>query len=155
MKKFLSILAFAAVSATPVFAANGTAAATPTAEFETANAKAVSRFNADFKGATGIWNNEKSYNEVLFFWHNELMDAYYDTDGNLIGTFHQADVSKLPGKAAARIASRYKGYDVKSTTVMEKDGQDPVYYVTVQNPSHLLILAVDQTGSVEEFKTIR
>jgi hypothetical protein len=152
MKKFFAILAIAAVTATPALAATG-AGATP--ELETANAKAVSSFNADFKGAAGIWNNEKSYNEVLFFWHNELMDAYYDKDGNLIGTFHQVDVTKLPGKASDKIASWYKGYDVKSTTVMEKDGQDPVYYVTVQSPSHLLILSVDQTGSIEEFKTIR
>jgi hypothetical protein len=158
MKKFFAFVAIAAVTVTPALAATGArTAATPaaTSTLETANTRAAFRFSTDFKGASGIWSDEQNYNEVLFFWHNELMDAYYDKDGNLIGTFHQVDASELPAKATSKIASWYKGYDVKSTTVMEKDGQDPVYYVTVQSPAHLLILAVDQTGSVEEFKTIR
>ena len=155
MKKFLAILAFAAVSATPAFAAKRAAAKGAAADVETVSARAVSKFNADYKGATGIWNNERSYDEVLFFWHNNLMDAYYDKDGNLIGTFHDVDRTQLPGKAVARMAAAYKGYTIKSATMMEKDGEDPTYYVQVQSPAHLLILEVDCAGSIQEFKTVR
>lgn len=150
MKKFLAIVALAAVSATPAFAAKSTAP-----DLDAVNARAVSKFNADFKGATGIWNNENGYNEVLFFWHNNLMDSFYDKDGNLIGTFHQVSLKDLPGRAADKIASWYKDYEVKSTTIMEKDDEDPTYYVTVQSPSHLLILEVNNNGTVQEFKSIR
>jgi hypothetical protein len=150
MKKFLSVLAFAAVFATPVFAAEGTAT-----DIKTTNTRAASKFNADYAGANGIWSSEQRYDEVLFFWHNNLMDAYYDKDGNLIGAFHEVEATQLPGNAAVKIASDYKGYTIKTTTVMEKDGEDPTYYVKVQSPSHLLILEVDNTGSIREFKTVR
>ena len=150
MKKFLAIVALAAVSATPAFAAKSTAP-----DLETANTRAVTRFNADFKGATGIWNNEKGYSEVLFFWHNNLMDSFYDKDGDLIGTFHQVSTTDLPGRAADKIASWYKEYEVKSVTMMERDDQDPTYYVTIQSPSHLLILEVNNDGTVQEYKSVR
>ena len=155
MKKFLSILAFAAVSATPAFAANGAASKKAAVNEAAVNARTISKFNADYRGATGIWNNERNYDEVLFFWHSNLMDAYYDKDGNLIGTFHEVNPTQLPGNATAKMATAYKGYTIKSATMMEKDGEDPTYYVQVQSPAHLLILEVDNSGSIQEFKTVR
>jgi hypothetical protein len=153
MKTFFAIVALSAASVTSAFAAKSPAAKTPAVE--TADTKAVASFNADFKGATAIWNNEKDYEEVLFMWNNKLMDAFYDKDGNLIGTFHEVDKNELPGKAAGKIASWYKGYEVKYLAIMENNDQDPLYYVTVQSPAHLRILEVDKNGEVREFKTVR
>lgn len=158
MKKFLAIVALTVVSsafvASSAFAAAAPVAKSAAPDMEAVSAKAAAKFNADFKGATGIWNNEKDYEEVLFFWNNKLMDAFYDREGNMIGTFHQVEKSELPGKAAEKIASWYKGYDIKYMAAMESD-QDTLYYVTVQNAAHLRILEVAGDGSVKEFKTIR
>lgn len=56
---------------------------------ETVNIKAATRFNSDFKGASGIWSSQGSYDEIFFVWHNELMQSYYTKDGQLIGTYHR------------------------------------------------------------------
>jgi hypothetical protein len=167
MKKFLAIAALTIATGSSAFAGSfvsrssaspasaSPASATAATEMEATNAKAATKFNADFKGATGIWNNEKDFEEVLFFWHGQLMDAFYDRDGNMIGTFHEIQKSDLPAKAAEKIANWYKGYDVKYMAAMESDTQDTLYYVTVQSASHLRILEVAGDGSVKEFKTIR
>ncbi|HTJ13095.1 MAG TPA: hypothetical protein VL547_13765 [Dinghuibacter sp.] len=152
MKKFLAIVAFAATTA-PAFA--GTTADLNAADLNATNTKALVKFNDSYKGASGIWNNEKSYNEVLFFWNNKLMDSFYDNEGNLIGTFHDIDVKELPDHAATKIANWYKEYTVKAASVMERDDQDPTYYVTVQSDKHLRILQVNADGVISEYKTLR
>jgi hypothetical protein len=145
MKKFLIIALVALISGKSVSAMNG----------ETTNTKAVTKFNADFKGATGIWNEGKTYNEVLFYWHNELMDSYYDKEGNLIGTFHQVEATELPAGSLDKIGSWYKGYTIKNTTMMDKDDEPSVYYAIVESPTHIVILQISQDGDVELFKTLR
>lgn len=149
MKKFLAIVAFAATAA-PVFAGAKT-----TADLNASNTKALVKFTESYKGASGIWNNEKTYNEVLFFWNNKLMDSFYDNEGNLIGTFHDVTVKELPNRAAEKIAGWYKDYTVKAAAVMERDDQDPMYYVTIQSDKHLRILQVNADGVVSEYKTLR
>lgn len=119
------------------------------------NASAAASFNADFKGATGVWNFSQGYNEVLFFWKGDLTDAYYDMDGNLIGAFHEVNTDRLPARASEKIASWYKGYTMTFASVLERNDQDPVYYVTVENPQHRLVLEVNGDGMVQEYKQIR
>lgn len=147
MKKFLAIVAFAATTV-PAFAATSP-------DLESANTKALAKFSTSYKGATGIWNNESSYNEVMFFWNNKLMDSFYDNEGNLIGTFHDVSVKELPNRAAEKIANWYKDYTIKAASVMERDDQDPTYYVTIQSDKHLRILQVNADGVVSEYKSIR
>ena len=142
MKKFFVLAAIATVAALPVFARNG-------------ETTAAAHFNADFKGATGVWNSGKMYNEVLYFWHGTLMDAFYDLDGNLIGVFHDVDASALPAKSADNIKNWYKGYEVKEITMMEKDGQDPVYFVSIESATHARVLQVSKDGQVDPYKNIR
>lgn len=119
------------------------------------NASAAASFNADFKGATGVWNFSQGYNEVLFFWKGDLTDAYYDMDGNMIGAFHEVSTDRLPARATEKIASWYKGYKMTFASELERNDQDPVYYVTVENPGHRLVLEVNGDGMVKEYKQIR
>ena len=173
MKKFLALAALATAT-TLTAAATGSAndlkhfdakAAVSTLEGKTTlevkgaldafNAKAAASFNADFKGATGLWNLAQGYNEVLFFWNNDLMDAYYDKDGNLIGTFHEVSADRLPAHAADKIASWYKGYKMTFSSVLERNDQEPVYYVSVENAAHQLVLEVTSNGLVKEYKQLR
>jgi hypothetical protein len=146
MKKFAAIAAIVLFAAQPVFAHNNV-------EGETS--QAMKHFNANFKGATGIWNDEKSYSEVLFIWNGTMMDSFYDQDGNLIGTFHTIAASALPARVRARIASWYKGYDIKTVTVMQKDDEDDVTYVKIESPRHVRILEVKAGGDINEFQTLR
>jgi hypothetical protein len=145
MKKFF-VLAFAVASfIEPAFAFSG----------ETANTKATRSFNADYKGASNIWSTRSGCDEVLFFWHNNLMDSYYTKDGNLLGTFHQVDYTELPYDAQKSLATTYKNYHINNVSMLERPGQDSKYYATVQSDRHLLILEISTDGNVEIFKSIR
>jgi hypothetical protein len=148
MKNLITFLVVAAAALTqPALAANKT--------FDGKTAKAKATFVSTYQGIDGFWNENANNTEVLFFWHNQLMDSYYDINGDLIGTFHNVEASELPASALKQIGSDYKGYQIKSTSVMEKDGQAPVYYVTVESPSRMFILEVSKAGEVNVFKTVR
>ena len=170
MKKFLAIAALALSAAQPVFARNGAAHSGAAhngttlngtilngevLSGETVSAKAVSHFNAAYKGVSGFWNEEKNYSEVLFFWKNTLMDSFYDANGDLIGTFHDVAPASLSAQVRGRIASWYKGYEIKSAAMMQRDNEDDVIYVKVQSAKHLRVLEVSADGNVTEFQTIR
>jgi hypothetical protein len=145
MKKFF-VLAFAVASfIEPAFAFSG----------ENANTKATRSFNADYKGASNIWSTRSGCDEVLFFWHNNLMDSYYTKDGNLLGTFHQVEYTELPYDAQKSLATTYKKYHINSVSMLERPGQDSKYYATVQSDRHLVILEIGTDGNVEIFKSIR
>lgn len=148
-----SLFTFIVVAATAL--AQPALAANKMFDGKSAKAKATANFVSTYQGADGIWDNNGNTSEVLFFWHNQLMDSYYDVNGDLIGTFHNVDASELPASAQKQINADYKGYKIKSTSVMEKDGQAPVYYVTVESPSRMYILEVAKTGDVNVYKTLR
>jgi hypothetical protein len=148
MKNLITFLVVAASALTqPALAANKM--------FDGKAAKAKATFVSTYQGADGIWNENGNTTEVLFFWHNQLMDAYYDVNGDLIGTFHNVATSELPANSLKEIGSDYKGYKIINTSVMEKDGQAPVYYVTVESPARMFILEVSKAGDVNVFKTLR
>lgn len=155
MKQFLALAALALAAAQPAAARNGETFDTKTLNGETVSANVVFRFNTEFKGATGIWNVEKNYNEVLFFWKNTLMDSFYDRDGNLIGTFHDIAPSELSADVRHKLASWYKGYEIKAVNVMQRDGQDDIIYVKVQSAKHLRVLQVSTEGEVTEFQCLQ
>ncbi|TDX00881.1 hypothetical protein [Dinghuibacter silviterrae] len=148
MKKLFAFVLAATVTTGSAFASTGSPA-------NTTDTKAVANFKADYNDVSAVWNVNSNYSEVLFFWHNTIMDAYYDKDGNLVGTFHNIKATELPQDTQHQIATWYKKYTVKDAVVMEKDGEDPVYYVTVESPAHIRILEVKSDGSINEFKTIR
>jgi hypothetical protein len=148
MKNLITFFVVAATAlTTPALAANKM--------YDGKTAKAKATFVSAYQGVDGLWNENGNTTEVLFFWHNQLMDSYYDANGDLIGTFHNVEASELPVVALKQIGSDYKGYQIKSTSVMEKEGQAPVYYVTVESPARMFILEVSKAGDVNVFKTLR
>ena len=117
---------------------------------ETVNAKVVARFNSDFKGASGIWNIEGSYDEIFFVWHNELMQSYYTKDGQLIGTYHCIEASKLPAAALLTIFAGYRGYQLKNASVVERPGQEPGYFAALIGKTKIVKLEISADGEVNE-----
>ena len=144
MKKLFVLALAVAFFAKPASAFSG----------ETVNTKASKSFNAAYKGASNIWSTRNGYDEVLFFWHDTLMDSYYTKDGSLVATFHKVDLTTLPYDAQKELATTYKKYQINCISMMERPGEDPVYYVSVQN-RHTYILEISTSGSVDLFKYIR
>lgn len=117
---------------------------------ETVNAKAAARFNSDFKGASGIWSSQGSYDEIFFVWHNELMQSYYTKDGQLIGTYHRIELSKLPAAALRTISADYKDYQLKDASIVERPRQDSGYFATLIGKTRIVKLEISAAGEVNE-----
>ena len=139
MKKLIAIVLISASLISPAFAASGKTTVSKTT---------LDHFSSDYNGATGIWDTHDSYDEVLFFWHNILMQSYYDKSGELIGTFHHVEASTLPAKGLNTIQTKYKNYLLKETDIMDKPGQDSAYYVTLVGPSKILTVQISLDGEV-------
>ena len=98
MKNLITFFVVAATAlTTPALAAN------KMYDGKTAKAKATANFVSTYQGTDGIWDASGNTTEVLFFWHNQLMDSYYDANGDLIGTFHNVEASSLPAGALKQI----------------------------------------------------
>ncbi|HTJ14813.1 MAG TPA: hypothetical protein VL547_22400 [Dinghuibacter sp.] len=148
MKKILAIAAIALTAATAK-------ADTKSINGAKVNNKAEAHFTENYKGASGLWNVDDNYVEVLFFWKDTLMDSFYDKDGNLIGTFHDISADQLTERAKSKIASWYKGYHIVSASLMQRDDDDDVTYVKIASDNHIRILQVEQSGVITEYQTIR
>lgn len=147
MKKFLiAALMIIAVSATAFADENEKAV----------NTKVLSNFQTQFEGATNVhWKTGDTYVKAAFVLNDQKMEAFYDADGELIGTSYAVDYSKIPTRAAKVIAEKYAGYQVTETIEFdnEKDGLN--YYVSVINPQSKIVLQVSSLGEVSVFKKAR
>jgi hypothetical protein len=152
---FKIIIAAAVVTASltsQAFAGNGETKVNAKAAIsgETANAKVTARFNSDFQGASGIWNIQGSYDEVLFVWRSQLMQSYYTKDGQLIGTYHRIEAAGLPAAALLKILTGYKDYQLKDASIIERPSQDPGYFATLVGKGRILKLEISADGEVNE-----
>ena len=144
MKKLIAIALISATLISPAFAAGGNTSISKTV---------TDQFSIDYKGAAGIWDAHSTYDEVLFFWHNTLMQSFYTKDGELIGTFRHVDANTLPSTGLHTIQTEYKDYLLKETAIMEKPGQDNAFYVTLVGPSRILTVQVSLEGKVDVVDT--
>src|SRR3954453_21319670 len=89
MKKLIVIALFAVALTTSSFAADG----------KKVNFFAVSSFRSQFTNASNIsWSEGQGYTKASFVSNNEKMEAFYNSDGELIATSRKADLNSLPVK---------------------------------------------------------
>ncbi|WP_207496058.1 hypothetical protein [Aridibaculum aurantiacum] len=127
-----------------------------TALFASANSPFVSRpvenaFNTEFKGATDVaWTIKANYVQVSFLQQNERMVAYYNNDGELIGTSKHISLAKVSNTVKRLLAKKFTNYSVTETILMSARGTDDIY-LTIKNEQETLVLkAADNNLSVVE-----
>ncbi|MCW3465347.1 DUF1838 domain-containing protein [Chitinophaga nivalis] len=79
---------------------------------ETVNEATRQRFEADFQPATDVvWQRTAHFDEVAFTnGEGKKLKAYYDGDGQLVGTTRAASFSELPPAAQQEIARHHTDY---------------------------------------------
>jgi hypothetical protein len=74
---------------------------------------AKDNFTADFSNVSNVhWKRNSTFDEASFMKGGKQMTAYYDIDGNLVGSTRAATLNELPSKAVKEISIRYKNYSV-------------------------------------------
>lgn len=89
-----------------------------------------------------------------FNWDGRDYWAWYDEDGNWVGTVTTiTDHASLPTKVSTAITSQYAGYTV-TNIAMENDKNRNAYEITLEKGSDRMKVLVDENGNVMKKKTI-
>jgi hypothetical protein len=133
MKKLFIAALFAASVFTSAFAA-GT---------NKINHKAVRTFKYEFQDATNVeWSVKENFSKAVFTVNEERAEAFFDVEGNLIGTSRSISMDKLPTSAKRAFGKKYSDYTVKETIRFE-DGEATSYYVSAENEKESVILKIN------------
>lgn len=133
MKKLFIAALFAASVFTSAFAA-GT---------NKVNHRAVRTFQYEFKDAANVeWTVKENFTKAAFTINEESGEAFFDVDGNLIGTSRTISMDKLPTSAKRAFGKKYADYTVKETIKFE-DGETTSYYVSAENEKENVILKIN------------
>lgn len=116
------------------------------------SSKARTSFEAKFENATNAkWSVKNNYNKVSFTLADEAVEAFFATDGELIGVSRKVDFKSLPLSAIQKIKKEYASFQVTDTIEFERN-EEKSYYVSLQDGNQKQILEVSLYGSVSIFR---
>jgi hypothetical protein len=129
----------------------------------------IKNFKTDFaKAANARWTRTPNYDIAAFTYRGQELKAYYDADGQLVGTTQFKKFDDLPDKGQKIILQKYKGYEIGQilffnnnevnrspmllwgTEVLDKSN----YFVELAKGSNKKIIYVDPGGNVSLFKNL-
>jgi hypothetical protein len=147
MKKFFIIALSALFIGTTAFAG-------PNA----ANVKVNENFTAAFSKASNVsWKTSDRFEKVTFTLNNEKVQAFYDNEGDLIGTSKTMDFSKLPKSALETITTKYQypEFQLKDCIQFTNAANEQNYYVSLDKTNETVVLEITKGGSVSVFARSR
>ncbi len=113
--------------------------------------RVLNTFETQFEGATDVtWTVSADYTKVKFTLEGEKVEAFFSSNGDVIGTSRKTAFSRLPLSAIRKIKKTYAKYQITETIEFELNGERK-YYVSVENESGRKILEVSLYGQVSIF----
>lgn len=115
-----------------------------------------------------VWQKTENYEEALFTKDGQEMNAYYDSQGNLVGITTLKSYSDLPTKGQMNLKALFNNYSIGQIVVYKNNAQNKTpmilwgaelvdsdnYFVELVYGSSKLIVCVDPNGNVSFFKQI-
>jgi hypothetical protein len=146
MKKFI-ITAFIAVALTT------SAFADPT----NVSYRVLDHFNTDFREAENIsWTLSSKFAKANFDLNGKRMEAFYNLDGELIGSSFSIDYDKLPKKAITEISKKYPfpPYKLKECIEFTNGEGEKSYYTSFDTEKELVVVQINLFGNLNEIRKI-
>ena len=78
------------------------------------------------------------------------MEAFFDVDGDLIGTSRTITLEELPAASKRAFAKKYPGYSVKEV-IQFNEKESSAYYISAENENDKVIFKIG-AGLVSVFK---
>ncbi len=115
------------------------------------------------------WERQDYFDVATFDKGGQQMKAYFDNDGEMVGTSIQTNLKALPIKAQLEIAKKYGDYSV-TDAILYDDNNEQIsdiilygtqmessdnYFVELKKDNRKVILEVSPEGSVSIFKEIK
>lgn len=141
MKKLFIATLFAASLFSSAFAADA----------NKVNRRTINTFQYEFKGATNVeWDVKSNFSKASFTVGGENVQAFFDTEGTLIGTSRSLTVDKLPTDVKRAFAKKYSNYEITESIKFD-DVDNTSYYISANNENEVVILKITN-GSFSVFK---
>jgi hypothetical protein len=127
-------------------------------------------FNTDFgANSTVSWTKSDYFDEASFIRNGQETKAYYDFEGNLVGTTTNKTFTDIPLRGQKTITKSYSGFSVESVLLYDfnklSDAQmilfneqfvdSKNYFVQMTNGKERIVLQVTPVGQVFLFKQIK
>jgi hypothetical protein len=145
MKKLLFAALLTASLATSAFAK----------ETNEVSYRVQNNFKSQFNQAQKVnWSVRSNFTKATFEDAGQKVEAFYDVNGNMIGTSRNITLNELPTGAKRTFAKSYGGYTVKEAIRFEGAEED-AYYISAENEKENVILKVTNDRYVSVFRTSR
>lgn len=113
--------------------------------------RVLNAFEAQFAGATDVaWTVTSDYTKAKFSIEGETVEAFFNGNGEVIGTSRKVEFKRLPLSAIQKIKKSYAKYQVTETIEFEMSG-DRRFYVSIEDGTDRKILEVSLYGQVSVF----
>lgn len=143
MKKFLITALIAVAIGTSAFA-------NPT----TINHKVLNHFTSEFTDAKNVnWKVTGQFVEATFMIDGKKMQAFYNTEGEMIGTSQTFAFDKLPKQALKTIANKYPfpPYKLEDCILFTNGEGESKYFVSFETSKEKLVIEISVSGGISEF----
>lgn len=120
------------------------------------NFKGADHFKKMFPDATKVaYVVKKDFTEVNFTWNNLNLQAFFDRQGNLIGTSRYINVNALPLAYVININKEYDGYTIDEAIEFDHAENGMSYYVSISKDDRKYVLNVSTNGEISVFKKMK
>jgi hypothetical protein len=142
MKKLLMAALLFISAATSAFAKDS----------KSVNTAASNNFAAEYKKASNVtWTATENYIKASFIMNSERMEAFYNSQGEKIGTSKAFNIENLPVHAKRAFAKKYQGYTVQQA--IEFEGNDETaYFISAENDKESVILKVNMFDNMSTYQ---
>jgi hypothetical protein len=115
---------------------------------EEVHTAAVSNFKVEFEQASDVkWRSTEYFVKASFVLNHERMEAFYNLDGDRIGTSKAFNTEALPVKAKRAFAKKFTGFTVSQS--IEFEGTDETaYFLSAENEKESVILKINSFGDL-------
>jgi hypothetical protein len=115
------------------------------------------------------WERQDFFDVAKFNKDGKIMNAYFDNDGELVGTSIQTNLKSLPVKSQLEIAKKYGDYKVGDVILYDDNNEQlsdiilfgtqmesaDNYFVELNKDKKRVILEVSPQGNISLFKDLK
>ena len=111
-------------------------------------------FETEFEGASDVsWTSTANYVKANFVYEDQRMEAFYNSDGEKIGTTKAIALDLLPVKAKRAFAKKYSAYEVKESIVFN-GAYETAYFISAKNEKQSLVVKVYENGETSIYSKL-
>jgi hypothetical protein len=119
-----------------------------------ASYSSTTNFYAQHSDASDIsWSSDGKFDKASYMENGVKSEAFYTTDGELVGISKNFAFDKLPKSALQTITTKftYPSFSLENCIAFENTDGDTTYFISMNGEKENLILEVSQYGAVSVF----